>query len=102
MLHGVVESFLCSVVCCDNAKAMVEWASSAIKYSHEAQFVISSLTDEVIMRPRYESDERGFESALQTVYSSSVNSQSLWQAYLINQRAVDLMEDVDEESEDAG
>ena len=30
------------------------------------------------------------------------NSQSPWQAYLIIQRAVGLMEDVGEESEDAG
>ena len=84
------------------AIATVEWASSsALKYSHEAQFVISSLTDEVFMR-----DMRVTRQALRVLYRLSIrlqyNAQSPWQAFLIIQRAVGLMEDVEEESEDAG
>ena len=86
----------------DNAKAILEWASSsALKDSHEAQFVISSLTDEVFMR-----DMRVTRQALRVLYILSIrlqyNAQSPWQAFLIIQRAVGLMEDVEEESEDAG
>ena len=86
----------------DNAKAILEWASSsALKDSHEAQFVISSLTDEVFMH-----DMRVTRQALRVLYILSIrlqyNAQSPWQAFLIIQRAVGLMEDVEEETEDAG
>ena len=44
--------------------------------------------------------------ALRVLYRLSIriqyNAQSPWQAFLIIQRAVGLMEDVEEESEDAG
>ena len=73
----------------DNAKAIVEWALF-IKYSHEAQFVISYLTEEVFMRD--------MRLSIRLQY----DSQSPWQAYLIIQRAVGLLEDVEEESEDVG
>ena len=82
----------------ENAKAIVQWATdSHIKRTHEALFVINSLTDKIFL-----TDLITTRRALRVLYRLSIrlqySSQSPWNAYLIIERAVTQLGDVYEDA----
>ena len=85
----------------ENTKAIVHWATNShIKTTHEAQFVIASLTDKTFL-----ADLNTTRRALRALYRLSIrlqyDSQSPWNAYLVIERAITQLEDVYEDADNS-